>query len=94
MEGVKIIKEGPNGLYFPIVPTGGGQKPIYTVDWSVVDVNEIQQYIPPAKTYASDTVRPIPMLLNRVAGLSAGGAFWRNPDFEFKYMGARAEKFQ
>jgi hypothetical protein len=34
------------------------------------------------------------MLMDRLAGLSAGGAFWKNPDFKFKYMGHNAAKFQ
>lgn len=94
MEGVKIVKEGPNGLYFPIVPTGGGGKPVYTIDWKIINVEEIMTYLPAAREYAPDATAFIPMLLDRVAGLSAGGAFWKNPDFKFKYLGTNWQKFQ
>jgi hypothetical protein len=93
LEGIKIVKEGPNGLYFPIVPTGGGGKPVYTVDWQEVSIEEIAQYLPPVKEYPPDATRFIPMLIERVAGLSAGGAVWKNPDFKFQYLGQSKERF-
>jgi len=91
VEDVKIVQEGPNGLYFPIVPTGGGGSPIFTLDWQVVDGSIVAPFLPPPSGFSPPV---IPMLMERVAGLSAGGAFWKNPDFKFKYMGARAERFQ
>lgn len=92
VEGVKIIKEGPNGLYFPVVPTGGGNnKSVYTVDDKIVDYSEIEPYLPKSSGYMPPTMS---LLLDRVAGLSAGGAFWKNPDFKFKYVGQNAAKFQ
>lgn len=91
VEGVKIVQEGRNGLYFPIVPTGGGGKPVFTVDWEIVDGSIFAPFLPPASGFAPPVIQ---MLMERVAGLSAGGAFWKNPDFKFKYMGARAERFQ
>jgi len=91
LEGVKIVKEGPNGLYFPIVPTGGGGKPVYTVDNEIVDYVDIEPYLPKGSGFMPATMS---LLLERVAGLSAGGAFWKNPDFKFVYVGQNAAKFQ
>jgi len=91
VEGEKIVQTGPNGMYFPIVPTGGGGKPVFTVDWKIIDSSIIEPFLPPPSAGGPPV---IPMLMDRVAGLSAGGAFWKNPDFKFQYMGQNAAKFQ
>jgi len=94
VEGEKIVQNGPNGMYFPIVPTGGGGKPVYTIDWEIVDGSILAPFLPPERPFDPNTPYPIPMLMDRLAGLSAGGAFWKNPDFKFQYMGQNAAKFQ
>lgn len=94
VEGAKIIQNGKNGLYFPIVPTGNGGKTIYTtLDYQPIDESELAQWIP-NKNYNPNFAAYMNCLVDRVAGISAGGAFWKNPDFKFRYMGRNAQKFQ
>lgn len=94
VEGVKIIQTGKNGLYLPIVPTGGGGKPLYTtLDYKPINENEFAQYLPPKRPVDPNLTLFMQCLVERIAGISAGGAFWKNPDFIFKYLGANAQKF-
>jgi hypothetical protein len=94
VEGVKIMKEGPNGLYFPIVPQEDATfHTVYTLDWNVVPFEAVASHLKPPSGYAPPI---IPMLEERIAGIAAGGAFLINPKFKFKYMGEgeQASKFQ
>lgn len=85
MEGVKMVQEGPNGLYFPIVPQQDATfHTVYTVDWEIVPYEQVAKYLTPPSGFEPPV---IPMLLERIAGISAGGAIFKNPDFKFQYMG-------
>jgi hypothetical protein len=92
VEGVKLVVEGKNGLYFPIVPLEDATyHTVYTLDWKVVPYEEIAQHL----AIPSGNIPPkISMLVERIAGISAGGAFLKNPEFKFKYMGDNAARFQ
>ena len=91
VKGVKIVQEGPNGRYFPVIPTGNMMyKPVYTFNWNVIPKEEIISQLPKPSGFAPDIMK---LLMNRVAGISAGGAFWKNPEFEYKYMGHNEQKF-
>ena len=92
IEGVKIMTEGPNGRYFPIVPQEDATfHTVYTLDWNVVPYEEIAQYI----SMPSGTPPPvIPMLEERIAAIAAGSALLKNPAFKFTYMGDNKERIQ
>jgi hypothetical protein len=85
VEGVKIMQEGPNGLYFPIVPVEDKTfHTVYTLDWKIVPYEEVAPHLSPASGFAPPV---IPMLEERIAGIAAGGAFLVNPNFKFQYLG-------
>lgn len=91
VNNVKMVMEGPNGLYLPIVPTYGNiYEPVYSVDYNIVPKEEIIRHLPPEKID-----KPIVKnyLEERIAGLSAGGAIFNNPKFIFKYLGRNSERF-
>lgn len=88
IEGVKMLQEGKNGLYLPIVPTGGGGfRPVYTVDWVITPKEELLSILPPKSPSTMGLPETMKLFVPKLAGVSAGGAVWKNPDFEFRYMG-------
>lgn len=90
VEGVKMIEQGPNGLYLPIVPTKFFS-PVYTVDADIVPKEQIIDQLPTSNGILPEVMK---LIVERIAGLSAGGAFWKNPDFKYTYAGEKSEKFQ
>lgn len=90
VDGVKMIETGVNGLYLPIVPTKI-YSPVYTLDGHIVPKEQIIDQLPTNNGFMPEVMK---LILDRVAGLSAGGAFWKNPDFKYTYSGERSERFQ
>lgn len=95
VEGFKVLQKGNNGLYLPIVPMPSGTKPTYTtLDYKPIDESEFAQYMLPERPYDPTRAPMMQSLVRRIAGVSAGGATWNNPEAEFKYMGSNGERFQ
>ena len=93
-EGLKFMQNGPNGLYFPIVPQKDNPfHTVYTVDWKRVPYEEVAPYIDKPSGYNPPTIK---CLEERIAAIAAGGAFLKNPAFKFQYEGdgEQASKFR
>lgn len=94
IDGYKVLEKGPNGLYFPILPTGSEYKLFVDNDGKIEEIEKekVQKFLKPASPSASkiasgDKAAFRLLMLDKIVKITGGGNVWINPNFKGEYKG-------